>query len=333
MEVLMFRAKKLDKLVQAGIISVEQKQQILDFDKDRNTGFVGKLLSLLGVFIIGCGVISVIAANWKDISDSFKLFVMFALLFGGGYMAYMWQNNGMQSRAEKMLLGLFLLSGAAIGLIIQIYQLSGGQWYSVLAVWFLVTAPLLFVAKDKYLFCFWVPVFLVWCDACLWDAMHDRVLYGYITYKYGEDKLAAIALFGVFVFLAKMIMLYVSRFKLGEVLHKYALFAAYLEFACYILFSWSWKGGDSVQFIRLLIALGLIIGTSIIYKHYGSYDLIRRNIKFAGLVVFVFYADVASSLGLLESGIGLILSGAGLLVLVKLWPWIVNTVIGEKKNV
>lgn len=327
----MFKVKKLDKLVAAGIISATQKQQILDFDKDKNASFVGRLLSFLGVFIIGCGVVSVIAANWKDISDSFKLFVMFALLFGGGYMAYMWQSSGMQSRAEKMLLGLFLLSGAAIGLIIQVYQLSGGKWYSVLAVWFLVTAPLLFVAKEKYLSCFWVPVFLMWCYACLYDTLYENGYYRHDVY--GWEQLVIIALFGVFVFLAKMIMLYMPQFKLGEVLHKYALFAAYLVFACYILFSWSWRGGHSVQFIRLLIALGLIIVTSIVYKHYGSYDLIRRNIKFAGLVVFVFYADVASSLGLLESGIGLILSGIGLLLLVRVWPQIVNVIVGEKKNV
>ena len=329
----MFKIKKLDKLVAAGIISAEQKQQILDFDKDKNAGFIGRLLSVLGIFIIGCGIISVVAANWNYIGESFKLFVMFALLFGSGYMAYLWQKQGLQSRAEKMLVGLFLLSGAAIGLIIQIYQLSGGQWYSVLAVWFLVTAPLLFVAKEKYLPCFWVPVFLMWCYACAQDALYQGDFLAFRKYVYGGDKLIIIALFGSFVFLAKMIMLYMPQFKLGEVLHKYALFAAYLVFAFYILFSWSWRGGHSVQFVRLLIALGLIIGTSIVYRHYGSYDLIRRNIKFAGLVVFVFYADVASSLGLLESGIGLILSGIGLLLVVKFWPRIANIIMGEKKNV
>jgi len=329
----MFKAKKLDQLVAAEIISVEQKQQILDFDKNKSKGLIGRLLSLLGVFIIGCGIISVIAANWNYIGDGFKLFVMFALLFGSGYMAYLWQNAGMQSRTEKMLIGLFLLIGAAIGLIIQVYQLSGGKWYSVLAVWYLVSAPLLCVAKEKYLSCFWVPVFLTWCGVCMQDALYDKVLFGYKNYIYGEDKLIIIALFGVFVFLAKMIMLYRPQLKLGEVLHKYALFAAYLTFAFYILFSWSWRGGHSVQFVRLLIALGLIIGTSIIYKHYSSYDLIRRNIKFAGLVVFVFYADVASVLGLFESGIGLILSGIGLLLLVRIWPRIVKVMVGEKKNV
>lgn len=59
-----------------------------------------------------------------------------------------------------MLLGEFFLVGAGIGLIIQVFQLSGGKIYDSLAVWCLVAAPLLFVTGQKLVSyfgyrCFW----------------------------------------------------------------------------------------------------------------------------------------------------------------------------------
>ena len=116
----MFKERKLDKLVMAGIISGEQKQQILDFDNHSKGQRIAHMLYLLGAFAIGVGVISVVAANWKNIGDAFKLFVMFALLFGGAWKVFDWQQKGLNDRAEKMMIVLFLLVGAAIGLIIQI---------------------------------------------------------------------------------------------------------------------------------------------------------------------------------------------------------------------
>lgn len=319
----MFKAKKLDKLVEAGIISAKQRQQILDFDKDKHSGFVARMLSLLGVFIIGLGVISIVAANWNGINDAVKLFVMFGLLFGCGMLAFYWQKNGMVEKAERLLVGLFLLSGAAIGLIIQVYQLSGGKWYTVLLVWCLVTLPLLFAAEKKYVAYFWVPVFLVWCDCLMWDLRYKGILhaihdpFGYVIYD--------MVLFAGFAFLGKMIMKYQPRFTIGEPLCKYGLFAFYLCLALYIIFAWH-------NITRLLIAGGILIVSSYIYRYYKNYALIRRNVKFAGLIAAVFYVNFADRFGLLNSGIGMILFGIGLILLVKYWAKLVAIFAGEKKN-
>lgn len=321
----MFKAKKLDKLVEAGIISAKQRQQILDFDKDKNSGFVAKLLSILGIFIIGVGVISIIAANWDGINEAIKLFVMFLLLFGSGMLAFYWDKNGMTEKAEKMLVGLFLLSGAAIGLIIQIYQLSGGKWYNVLFVWCLVTLPLLFALKKSYVAYFWVPVFLIWSDALFWDWRGTHGLaafynpFGYMLWDIG--------LFAAFAFIGKMIMKYTSQMTVGKALCKYSLFAVYLCLALYIIFAWR------MEYIsRLVIATILLIVSGFVYRYYGAYHLIRRNIKFGGLVAAMFYVNFADMFGLLQSGVGLILSGVGLILLVRFWPKLVAMIAKEKKN-
>ena len=91
----MFKAKKLDRLVAAGIITQTQKLQILAFEEGKN-GFplVQKALAVLGVFMVGLGVISLVAANWYEFGGGVKLAVMFALLCGSVYMAWQTEKAG-----------------------------------------------------------------------------------------------------------------------------------------------------------------------------------------------------------------------------------------------
>lgn len=323
----MFKTKQLDKLVQAGIISAEQKVQILNFEDGKNTGFVARLITLLGVFTIGVGIISVIASNWDNISDAVKLFIMFAALFGCGICAGMYHQKGAFEKCEKLLVAMFLLSAAAIGLIIQIYQLSGGKWYSVLAMWFLVTSPLLFVSGKNCVAYFWVPVFLVWCDAWIWDWRYTNGYLNVYTDTAGSYLLNDMALFAVFALFGKVLMHYFPKQNFGKALLKYSLFVTYLCLALYIISSWRW-----VHAYRLIIAAVILVVSGFVYKRFGAYTLIRRNIKFGGLIVAIFYLNLADKVGLLHSGIGLILSGVGLLFLVKYWSKIMVAFSGEKKN-
>ena len=172
----MFKAKKLNKLVAAGIITQTQKQQILEYDDNADSlALVSRALMLLGIFTVGLGIISLIASNWQDIGRTAKLATMLALLAGTGGLVWHWQSQGKRAAAEKMLLGEFFLVGAGIGLIIQVFQLSGGKIYDPLAVWCLVAAPLLFVTGQKLVSYFWVPLFLVWGIIYVCDNVVDFV--------------------------------------------------------------------------------------------------------------------------------------------------------------
>lgn len=292
----MFKAKQLNKLVQAGIITAAQRDQILIFDQTNHTGFISRLLSLLAVFTIGIGIISIIASNWQNISDNLKLFVMFALLISSGLATSYWHNNTKDEYAERMLIAIFMLIGAAIGLIIQIFQLSGGKWYSVLFIWCATSLPLLFVARKSYFSCFWTPVFLMWCGICIMDTLRPHG-FGAIFDPFGNYMLYPIALFASLTFIGKMIALYAPQFSFGEVWRKDSLWAAYFCLALYIIFAW-----QTTHLYRLFIATIILVVSGLIYKHYGAYHLIRRNIKYGGLIIAMLYLNLAASLGLWKTG-------------------------------
>ncbi|MCM1323588.1 MAG: DUF2157 domain-containing protein [Acetobacter sp.] len=300
----MFKAKKLDKLVQAGIISSKQKAEILEFDDTAGAGFVMKALSLLGIFTIGMGVISLVASNWDAISDSVKLITMFALLFGtaGGVVYY--QQKGFSEKAEKLLVMLFLLVGAAIGLVIQIYHLSGNIKHLPFAFWWMATLPLLFVAKKKYVAYFWVPLFLVWC-AMYTGGYHwlEVLLIIYAIVSCGGWALCK----------------FIPRFAIGCVLQRDAFFAFYLVLAIYI-----WN--------HLLISAGILVLTSFLYQYYKDYRKVRLNIKFIGLWVFSAYLYLGDKIGLFSTGIGMILSGVVFILLLKGVAQLMARIKMENKN-
>lgn len=292
----MFKAKQLSKLVKAGIISDEQQKQILAFDDTTGGGFVMRALNLLAIFTIGVGVISLVASNWEYISDNLKLIIMFAVLSGTAGMVVSNKLKGLDNKAEKWLVVLFLFVGAAIGLVIQVYQLNGDIWHLPFAFWWLATLPLLFVAKKKYVAWFWVPLFLAWC------AM-------YVGGRYWIENLLAVyaALYVGGLILSR----YKSDFAVSEVLRHDACFAFYLVLAIYILISvWAYE-------VYLINSAVILLVSSFIYYYFKDYRKVRLNIKFAGLWVFSFYIYLGDKIGLFSTGIGMIISGVVLIALVK----------------
>ncbi len=305
----MFKAKQLDKLVKAGIISGEQQKQILAYDDGVGGGFVMRALNLLGIFTVGIGVISLVASNWELFSDNLKLILMFALLFGAAGMAVSNKLKGQDERSEKWLVALFLLVGAAIGLVIQVYHLSGNIYHLPFAFWWAATLPLLFAAKKKYVAWFWVPLFLTWC------AM-------YAGGRYWFEALLAVyaALYAGGWALSK----YKPDFAVGGVFKRDAFLAFYIVLAIYIL---------SYKFSHLVISALILLVTSFIYQYFKEYRKVRLNVKFAGLWVFSLYIWLGDKIGLFSTGIGMIISGVVLLALVKgvsKWSKLIKK--EEKKN-
>lgn len=325
----MFKAKKLDRLVAVGIITQTQKLQILAFEEGKN-GFplVQKALAVLGVFMVGLGVISLVAANWYEFGGGVKLAVMFALLCGAVYMALRTEKAGQKFTAEKWRLGLFFLCGAAIGLIIQIFQLSGGKMYTPFGFWALVTLPLLFVSRQKLVSYFWMPLFLGWLFCFATDYLAEWLAYCPWVEEFAAEILLLLflGLAGIGYAAEKL----VPAFSGGSVLKKEALFVFYAGLFCYIL-----TGGiDSFSGLpRLGYAAGVLAIWSVVLWLGKGYPLVRRNIKFAGWLIVMLYINLGKTLGLFETGVGLIIGGAGLLALLKYAPKAYKVVCGRVKNV
>ena len=289
----MFKAKQLDKLVKAEIISDEQQKQILAYDDGVGGGFVMRALNLLGIFTIGIGVISLVASNWEYLGDNLKLIMMFVLLSGAAGMAVSNKLKGQDNKAEKWLVALFLLVGAAIGLVIQVYHLSGNIYHLPFAFWWAATLPLLFAAKKKYVAWFWMPLFLAWCA----------------MYAGGRHWLEILLAVYVTLFVSGWALSkYKPDFAAGSVLQRDAFLAFYLVLAIYILW---------YKFSHLVVSGVILLMTSCVYQYFKEYRKVRLNIKFAGLWVFSLYIWLGDKIGLFGTGIGLIISGAVLIALVK----------------
>ena len=114
--------------VDAGIVSADQRQQILDFEaaaSDSSHRFV-TILAVLGAALVVLGFVLVISQNWDEIGKLPKLATGIALLIacnGGGY----WVRNGplglVRSGEALLLLGTGVLLGD-LALISQQYHIA-----------------------------------------------------------------------------------------------------------------------------------------------------------------------------------------------------------------
>jgi uncharacterized membrane protein len=123
-----------------GLISADLFQQIADryeFSSlaPPNQNFTVILYSLAGI-LIGLGVITFVAANWQSLDRVTKIILLFSWLIGINTIGfYLWRNSSQyKSLAQGLLLTGGLSFGAVIGLISQIFHLSG-SWYGLYLIW------------------------------------------------------------------------------------------------------------------------------------------------------------------------------------------------------
>ena len=145
---------KLEQWTKAKLITSVQAQKIEAFEASHtNSNLFITLITLAGI-AIGLGIFALVAANWQNIPNYFKLIGGFTLLFTfltGTYIT--------QVRRHFHLKGLFLtlsffMTGAQIGLIGQIFQCNGSLSAACL-LWSLLTFPMIFLAS-------WIFVPFLW---------------------------------------------------------------------------------------------------------------------------------------------------------------------------
>ncbi|MFH0888650.1 MAG: DUF2157 domain-containing protein [Planctomycetota bacterium] len=86
-----------------------------------------RILTILGVLLIGAGIIIFFAANWVKMANSLKLGTIFVSLIGSYFLGYYWRykrGNYPSLGASLIFLGAIIF-GAGILLISQIYHLGG----------------------------------------------------------------------------------------------------------------------------------------------------------------------------------------------------------------
>lgn len=123
--------RKLDAWREAGLLTAEQAEAIRAHERERSEStsrWAVWALAAAGGLAVAAGVVAVVAANWEEIPDAAKLAAVFAAMLATLYGAARRYGREPSWPFDLLLLVHALLPPAMIGLVAQIYHLSGPPW-------------------------------------------------------------------------------------------------------------------------------------------------------------------------------------------------------------
>lgn len=131
---------ELPAWVQDGLLSAASAEQLnqryqLDKLEKESSRLLAAVLFTLGSLLLGGGVISFVAAHWEELPVSVKVALVFALLLAFHLTGYWLRFKRDSPRLGHALLFCgSLVFGANIGLMAQIFHVSG-DWYRAYLAW------------------------------------------------------------------------------------------------------------------------------------------------------------------------------------------------------
>lgn len=145
--------KDLEKLIREDIISQETANKITAYYKSKEANSSNRLLvifGVLGAFLIGLGIILILAHNWDQLPRYIKTTLAFIpLLVGQGLCAYtLWNKQNSQTWRESSSIFLILSIGSAIALVSQIYHLEG-DIQGFLLIWLILALPVVYIMTSS----------------------------------------------------------------------------------------------------------------------------------------------------------------------------------------
>ena len=143
-------SRKLDRWMQAALLTEEQRRRILEFeDETRNSArWLVWSLAAVGGLAIAAGIVSLIAANWQEIPAAVKLFAGVGLLAATAVAALRFDDRAEGWPRDLLLLVHQLLVLAVIGLVAQVYHLSGAPWRPFALASALALPPVLLASRS-----------------------------------------------------------------------------------------------------------------------------------------------------------------------------------------
>ena len=302
---------KLDNWVKQGLISKDQAVRILNYEQSNNSNMVLKWMYLIAGLFIGLGVILIIGANWENIPPSIKLagdFALWGVVLYQAYRSVLYQKNKLK---EFFLVLSFLFIGATIGLIGQIFNLSGG-WQSFASFWALLGLP--FVLCSRLLS-------FNMCWLCLFFSIFD--------FEWFEKFLDYIDthLDGVFLTVIVLSLLSYAGKKSDETLHKFtllpkafenlSLFMAYASIfsASFVRHAWFFfYFSDVGSLLIYLFSFAFFAARMLMAVKTQNMISFKRNATAVEIYIFLIFAMQFGDL--LLSGFGFILGGLSVLGLI-----------------
>lgn len=202
---------KLEAWLDAKLITPQQYQAILSYEAQThnvsdNKPWLFYGLLVLGASIIGIGLISLIAANWSTIPDTFKLMFDFLCLVSLAVIIFRVYQIPSSMGFETLVIIFLLLCLASIGLIAQIFHTSG-QWYHALLFWAAISLPLALYSQRSFTPFLWSTLFLA---AAIWS-LHEFIAHVYQQHYDFAQHFVSTALLAPL--LSATLMSFIARFK------------------------------------------------------------------------------------------------------------------------
>lgn len=145
-----------------GLLSDEQKIQILSsYEIGRKLNFI-RVLVTIGAILIGLGILSFIASNWSTLGKVSKLLIIIGSFIGTNSIAYILEGQLPKTSRSLNYLGI-LIYGAGIFLIGQMFHF-GGHFTNAFLLWSLGTLPIALLLQDKAMFIFTVILSLIYLN-------------------------------------------------------------------------------------------------------------------------------------------------------------------------
>lgn len=165
-----FRAtlkQELPDWVRESIVTEEAAQQLtaryeLDKLSKESSGLLAAVIFTLGGLLLGGGLLSFVAANWEEIPTVAKVILLLITLLafhGVGY--WLWHYKGWSRLGHALVFTGSLVFGANIGLMAQIFHVSG-EWYGAFGAWALGSLVMAYAARS------WITGVLALVNVVIW---------------------------------------------------------------------------------------------------------------------------------------------------------------------
>lgn len=315
----------------AGLISSSQASKIIEFENTTKQPKLTMALVFLGIFVICSGIVSLIAANWDEIFGWLKLSIDFAILTtltAATYYAYCQDKKGW---FEGGLVGIFLMTGASIILIAQVFQLHSNIANGFLA-WAFFTSPLIILSKNKLISFIWIPVllfsFLVKIE--IWELI-DRLFSYFEFLRYSPATVTGFLLtfFALAAFASKSANEYFKNQQpIFSVLKIYMIQLMYIAaiygfiYALFIMEAYmAYSSLKNLKYINFNVnyipsfLLTISFFSAMVWINYKQNKIkqVNTNIILIGAAFFAVYIRLFGNL--ISTGFGLIISGLVILVI------------------
>lgn len=166
---------KLQKWLEAGLITPEQRARILEHEKNYSGNRWRLGLTGAGLVSILLGITLFIASNWQAIPWQAKIGTHFLVNAVLTFLVWRWWHEPARDQHREIALGaLWGLTLTFIALMGQVFQL-GGETYTALRVWFWLTTPMILLfAQSRGIARIWAAAFVFYVpyDIISWTLDH-----------------------------------------------------------------------------------------------------------------------------------------------------------------